>query len=107
VQLIIFDGLPQLGGESAAEYPPKPNGSAAWCIKCLSATRDREVRHAIHPHESQAPTDQKVTASNRIMWGNPPLDPCRGSFSDRQSCLNLPAARLRYIAGMAWSTSGI
>jgi putative transposase len=27
-----------------------------------------------------------------------------GAFPDGQSCLNLAAARLRYIAGTAWST---
>jgi transposase-like protein len=27
-----------------------------------------------------------------------------GAFPDGQSCLNLAAARLRYIAGSAWST---
>ena len=29
--------------------------------------------------------------------------PCVGAFPDGQSCLNLAAARLRYIAGSAWS----
>jgi len=27
-----------------------------------------------------------------------------GAFPDGQSCLNLAAARLRYVAGSAWST---
>jgi putative transposase len=27
-----------------------------------------------------------------------------GAFPDGQSCLNLAAARLRYIAGLAWSS---
>ena len=35
---------------------------------------------------------------------NSPTDPCWGAFPDGQFCLNLAAARLRYIAGSAWST---
>ena len=35
---------------------------------------------------------------------NSPADPVVGAFPDGQSCLNLAAARLRYIVGTAWST---
>jgi transposase-like protein len=54
----------------------------------VPATRVREVSHmlkAIHAH---------IRRRTRVV----------GAFPDGQSCLNLAAARLRYIAGTAWST---
>lgn len=50
---------------------------------------------------------QKIRTNNpleRIMRENRRRTRVVGAFSDGQSCLNLAAARLRYIAGTAWLT---
>ena len=51
---------------------------------------------------------QKIRTDNpleRIMRERSVAEPAwSGAFPDGQSCLNLAAARLRYIAGTAWST---
>ena len=68
---------------------------------------------AIHAQESRDAADRKARAivvdlrtthqqpaGSRSRTDNP----CLGAFPDGQSCLNLAAARLRYIVGTAWST---
>jgi hypothetical protein len=50
---------------------------------------------------------QKIRTKNpleRIMRESRRRTRVVGAFPDGQSCLNLAAARLRYIAGTAWST---
>ena len=124
VQLIISDACRGLT-ESAAEYLPE----ARWqrctvhfyrnVFSQVPATKVREVRHmlkAIHAQESRDAADRKARAivvDLRTTHQQPAradhASNCRrtrvvGAFPDGQSCLNLAAARLRYIVGTAWST---
>lgn len=50
---------------------------------------------------------QKIRTNNPLEWIMREIrrrTSVAGAFPDGQSCLNLAAARLRYIAGTAWST---
>jgi putative transposase len=80
----------------------------------VPATKVRDVAHmlkAIHAQESREAAEQK--ARTKIRTNNPLERIMReirrrtrvvGAFPDGQSCINLAAARFRYIAASAWST---
>jgi hypothetical protein len=46
--------------------------------------------------------DQDQQSTRAHHEGDPATNPRGGRIPDGQSCLNLAAARLRYIAGTAW-----
>ena len=62
------------------------------------------VRQMLHEHAASLSAASHANRSRRLNECAKNLDATVvGGFPDGQSCLNLAAARLRYIAGTAWS----
>jgi transposase-like protein len=78
---------------------------APSCSRCLCPD-GRTIRHDLGISQPNSGTDHLIPVNNpleRIMKEIRRRTRVVGAFPDGQSCLNLAAARLRYIAGTAWS----
>jgi transposase-like protein len=109
--------MPALGlAESAAQFFPE----AAWqrCIVKLAALRLTRATELVGAAVEETLTYYAFPEEHwrRIRTNNPLERILReirrrtrvvGAFPDGQSALNLAAARLRHIAGTAWSTKPI
>ena len=78
---------------------------APSCSRCLCPD-GRTIRHDLETSQPNSGTEDLIPVNNpleRIMKEIRRRTRVVGAFPDGQSCLNLAAARLRYIAGTAWS----
>jgi transposase-like protein len=78
---------------------------APSCSRCLCPD-GRTIRYDPETSEPNSGTEDLIPVNNpleRIMKEIRRRTRVVGAFPDGQSCLNLAAARLRYIAGTAWS----
>ena len=78
---------------------------APSCSRCLCPD-GRTIRHDLETSQPNSGTEDLIPVNNpleRIMREIRRRTRVVGAFPDGQSCLNLAAARLRYIAGTAWS----
>jgi transposase-like protein len=78
---------------------------APSCSRCLCPD-GRTIRRELVSRSPNIGTENLIPVNNpleRIMKEIRRRTRVVGAFPDGQSCLNLAAARLRYIAGTAWS----
>ena len=88
------------------------SGAAAWPLAARAQQPERMRQIGVLTGSSRG--DAQAIRGERRQCTNSPLERIMreirrrtrvvGAFPDGQSCLNLAAARLRYIAGTAWST---
>jgi transposase-like protein len=79
---------------------------APSCSRCLCPD-GRTIRHDLGTSQPNSGTDHLIPVNNpleRILREIRRRTRVVGAFPDGQSALNLAAARLRHIAGTAWST---
>jgi transposase-like protein len=79
---------------------------APSCSRCLCPD-GRTIRHDLETSQPNSGTEDLIPVNNpleRILREIRRRTRVVGAFPDGQSALNLAAARLRHIAGTAWST---
>jgi transposase-like protein len=79
---------------------------APSCSRCLCPD-GRTISHDLEDRSRTSAPGNLIPVNNpleRIMKEIRRRTRVVGAFPDGQSCLNLAAARLRYIAGSTWST---
>ena len=95
--MILFLLLKSILTSRAAE-PSEPNRfTRGACVQFIEENGRRLPRHSLAEG-----SNQQSTGADQIMREIRRRTRVVGAFPDGQSCLNLAAVRLRYIAGYAW-----